>query len=355
MAAKSLLKPSGLTSLRNFLRAESTNLRQSPVLVIASEPAASHPNHISMVAEACQTVNFVLAQEMGLRTVQSTISSAFPTTEDLEQRLELLRRTGASNVVAVGAGAAMDLSKILPYQRDIEHVILIPSTSAAMMAASTSHSLFLDGAEETLVALPAGKQESKFKTTIALLESNFIAPAQSTHVLYASLAFILDACYRKSANPRLSEIVRNTACLLENTEEEFTRDKSLELLFEAGKLASYGLHEEDRSTPIALASSLIPTIFPQVHVLTFFACLLPGICELVDAPEFESAAKLVEQVKRISPESVPQITVTDKKLDGFSIPDMSLSHIRSNQTVCKSFDVQDDILVQILERSIKKG
>lgn len=354
MAAKNLLKPSGLTALRNYLRSESPYLRQSPVLVVASEPAVNDPNRLTVVAESCQAVNFVLAQEMGLRTVQSSISSAFPTTDDLEQRLELLRRTGASSVIAVGSGAAMDLSKVLPFHKDIEHVILVPSTSAAMFAASSSHALFLDRAEETLVPLPGAMQEPNCKITIAPLESNYVAPAESTHVLYASLALILDACYRKSSHPRLSEIVQNATSLLEDTEEKFTHDKGMELLYEAGQLASYGLGQEDRSTPIALASSLIPSIFPHVHVLTFFASLLPGICELLDAPEFGSATKLVEQVKKFSPDSIPQITVTDKSLDGFSIPDMSLSHIRSNQTVWKSFDVPDKILVEILERSMKR-
>eukprot|EP00980_Cylindrotheca_fusiformis_P012558 scaffold3084_cov144-Cylindrotheca_fusiformis.AAC.6 len=354
MATKILLNASGLSSLRSFLRSEISSLRQSPVLIVASEPAATHPNHLSVVAQSCQVVNFVLAQELGLRTVQSNVSSAFPTTADLDQRLELLRRTGASSVVAVGSGAAMDLSKALPFQKDLDHVILVPSTSAATMAASSTHSLFLDSVEETLVPFPRAVQESNCRTTVALLESSYIAPAESTHLLYASLALILDACYRKSSNPRLPEIVQGTLSLLENTGEVLSHEKSMELLSNAGQLASYGLDQEDRSTPIALASSLIPTIFPHVHALTFFASLLPGICELLDTPEFETVSQLVTRVKNIKPETIPQIMVSDKTLDGFSIPDMSLSHIRSNQTVWKSFDVPDQILVGILERSIKR-
>jgi hypothetical protein len=70
--------------------------------------------------------------------------------------------------------------------------------------------------------------------------------------------------------------------------------------------------------------------------------------------EFESAATLVEYIKKISSESIPKITVSEKSLEGFSVPDMSLSHIRSNQTVWKSFDVPDSVLIEILESSMKR-
>ncbi|KAL3945538.1 MAG: hypothetical protein SGBAC_000362 [Bacillariaceae sp.] len=355
MPSKNLLKPSGLNAFRRFLQEEAPTLRQAPILVIASEPADDHLRPLKAVEDACKAVNFVLTQEMGLRTVQSTISAAFPTTSDLEQRLELIRRTGASSVVGVGAGAAIDLSKVLPHEKSIEHLMLVPCTSAAMVAASSSHSLLLDNADETLIPSPSVLGTPQTTTNIISLESSYVASAELSHVLYATLAIVLDAGYRKSSHPILAEVVRNLVQVLENPDRDFDHDTSTELLYQAGKLLSYGLGQEDRSVPIALSSSLIPTIFPHVHALTFFASLLPGICELVieQNHEDDDFAKLVQLVKSISPESIPQLAVlNDAGLDGFSVPDMSLSHIQSNQARWKSFDVPNKVLLQILEQSV---
>lgn len=356
MASKKLLKPSGLNAFRGFLREESSTLRQAPILVVASESADHHLQPIKAVEEACRAVNFVLTQEMGLRTVQSTISSAFPTTSDLEQRLDLIRRTGASSVVAVGAGAAMDLSKVLPYEKEIEHLMLVPSTSAAMLAASSSHSLFIDSVDETLIPSPTALGSNQTNTHIVSLEHSYVASAELSHVLYGTLAIVLDACYRRSTHALLSDAVQDLSEVLQNPDKEFDHETATELLHQAGMLLSYGLDQEDRSIPIALSSSLIPTIFPHVHALTFFASLLPGICHLVAEQEQndETVSELVQLVEAIPSESIPQLAVNDASLDGFSVPDMSLSHIQNNQALWKSFDVPNKSLLQILEQSIQK-
>ncbi|CAJ1942918.1 unnamed protein product [Cylindrotheca closterium] len=356
MASKNLLKPSGLSAFRRFLREETPTLRKSPVLVIASESADHGVKTLKAVEDACRAVNYVLTQEMGLRIVQSSISSAFPTIHDLEQRLELIRRTGASSVVAVGSGAAIDLSKVLPHQKEIEHLMLVPSTSAAMLAASSSHSLFLDSVDEALVPFPSALGTPQTNTNIISLEPSYLASAELSHVLFATLAIVLDACYRKSSHPILLEAVRNLVEVLGNPDKDRDHATAQELLYQSGMLLSYGLGQDDRSIPIALSSSLIPTIFPHIHVLSFFASLLPGICELVDEQDHddEAVVKLVQMVKSISPESIPQLAVNDANLDGFSVPDMSLSHIQSNQALWKSFDVPNKVLLQILERSVQK-
>lgn len=356
MASKKLINPSGLNAFRRFVREEATTLRQAPILVIASESSDHHLHPLKTVEDACRAVNFVLNQEMGLRTVQSTISSAFPTNSDLEQRLDLILRTGASSVVAVGGGAAIDLAKVLPHEKDIENLILVPSTSAAMMAANSSHSLFLDRAEETLIPSPTVLGSPQTSTNIISLEPSYVASAELSHVLYATLAITLDACYRKSSHEILPEIVQSLIEVLENPDREFDHDTATVLLYHSGLLLSYGLGQEDRSIPITLSSSLIPTIFPHVHVLTFFASLLPGICDVVEEQNHndESISKLVQLVKGISSESIPQMKVNDTSLDGFSVPDMSLSHIQSNQAVWKSFDVPNKVLLRILEQSIQK-
>ena len=348
--ARTILHPYGIKSFRNFLNAERHALRQSPVLVISSEPAGSQPN-LSTVAESCKLVHFTLAQQMGLRTVPSTVLSAFPTMHDLEQKSELIRRTGAASVVAVGSGAACDLGKALANEKELDNLILIPSTYAAVLASSASHSLFLDPDEETLVPLPKDNDTvgtSVCSTTIAPLDLKYIAPVDSSHVLFASLAILLDAVYRKSENPLLPELRKKLNGLLDSPDEEMSHDRAMDLLHDSGRLISYGLGQEDRSTPVALASALIPRMFPHVHILTFLAGLVPGLLHCVDATD----EPLVERIRTYPAGMIPQLSVVDDSLKGFSIPDMAISHIQSNQAVWKSLDLPDKALTDILKYSL---
>jgi hypothetical protein len=180
----------------------------------------------------------------------------------------------------VGLGAAMDLAKALHHGEkglSLEHIILDPSTYAVVLASSSSHSLFLDPVEETLVPIPKDDKTTTNNcttTTIVPLDSKYIAPIDnSSHVLYASLALILDACYRKSDNPHLPQLLQTVSDLLDNDDssasngddekKDLSHDKAMELLYESGRLVSYGVGKEDCSTPIALAASLIPQIFPH--------------------------------------------------------------------------------------------
>jgi hypothetical protein len=376
-SAKTLLSPSGLSSFRRFLQDKLPALQQSPILLISSEPAnddAQSSPHQKQVAESTQLVQFTLAQQFGLRTVPSSISSAFPTVLDMEERFELLRRTGASSVVAVGSGAAMDLAKAMPFERDLEHLILVPSTYAAVLASSSSHSLFLDPVEETLVPSPTiattdtstDTDTTKCTTTIVPLDVHLMAPVvedSSSHVLYASMAIILDACYRKSDHPLLPEMLTKVHDLLDASSPgtaALDHDTCVQLLYQSGKLLSYGLGSEDRSIPIALSASLIPRIFPHVHALTLLASLVPGLCHVLMEDSSRSATidaqvnKLVTRIQQHDDYSIPQLTVADESLEGFSVPDMALSHIRSNQTVWNCLDVPDATLTEILQHSMKK-
>jgi hypothetical protein len=372
-SAKTLLSPSGISSFRRFLQDKLPALQQSPILLISSEPAnddAQLSSNKKQVAESTQLVQFTLAQQFGLRTVPSTISSAFPTVQDMEERFELLRRTGASSVVAVGSGAAMDLAKAMPFERDLEHLILVPSTYAAVLASSSSHSLFLDPVEETLVPSPtmatADTSTGTCTTTIVPLDVHLMAPVvedSSSHVLYASLAIVLDACYRKSDHPLLPEMLTKVHDLLDASPPgtaALDHDTCVQLLYQSGGLLSYGLGSEDRSIPIALSASLIPRIFPHVHALTFLASLVPGLCHVLMEDSTRSATidaqvnKLVVRIQQHDDFSIPQLTVADESLEGFSVPDMALSHIRSNQTVWNCLDVPDATLTEILQHSMKK-
>jgi hypothetical protein len=360
MAAKSVLNPAGIKSLRQFLQSELPVLQQAPILLVTSEPGADAVP-LTPVNDASRLVQFTLSQQLGLRTVPASISSAFPSTQDLESRLDMLRRTGASSIVAVGSGAAMDLAKALARDEKaaIEQLILVPSTYGGAVASGTSHSLLLDTVEETLIPNPVGEHQPRCPTIVAPLDSKYTASiGPSSHVLYASLAIVFDAGLRKSGHPLLDGMVQDLyRFCVEDPTQEISHEALLDLCYRSGSLLSYGLGSEDRSSPLALASSLIPPIFPHVHILTFWASLLPGLCHAL-----QSASSAGDPMQELATgvlantdwSNIPTLAVADETMTGFSIPDMALSHIQANATVWKSFDLPNNVLTKILQQSLKK-
>ena len=50
----------------------------------------------------------------------------------------------------------------------------------------------------------------------------------------------------------------------------------------------------------------------------------------------------------------PSLVPRDESLQGFTIPDIALSHIQSNQVAWKPIDVPDDVMLQVLQHSLKE-
>lgn len=378
--SRRLLAP-GVKSLRAHLQSELPNLRQTPVLVISSEVGASASTKIKPVADSCQWVKLTLAQQFSMRTVPTTISSAVPTKDSLEQTLELMQRTGAASVVSVGSGAAMDLGKAV--QATLENdeksekktpLILVPTTFSGVLASGASHSLFLDNEEETLVPFPQSHQaivdtgdenDSSSHATISTLEpEKYMEPMDATkfdQLLYAVAAILLDASLRESSHPSLPTLLQNTTNLIkDNTEMDAT--SLIPMLYQSAGLLSYGLsdgfeEEDNRSITIALASSLIPTLFPETHPTSFLASLTPGLCHLFteQTSDSEPLRELVTALQdRFERKPPPSLVPVDESLQGFSVPDMALSHIQANQAVWKPADVSDEIFVQVLQHCMKQ-
>ena len=399
--SRTLLSP-GIKSLRKYLKSEINDLRRAPILLIASSSTSESVN-LKSVADSCQWMKFTLGQEFRLRTIPTTISSAFPTKESLQETMELMRRTGASTVVSVGSGAAMDLAKAVQAELERKHseddggkhsnssnrMILVPTTYSGILAAGTNHSLLLDNDEETLVPYPRNHQNvdvGSRVTTVGTLDiNNYMEPVDDAKfdvLLYAVSAILLDAGLRMSSHPDLLMLLhktidlitlrnnnsnKNTTTTLSETIPELTN-----LLYQSGGLISYGLgsgalEEDDRSITIALSSSLIPTIFPETHPISFIAGLVPGLCHYHSSASTgdhsnndiqEQLHKLVEILQQQPSEDgmhpPPSLSTKDESLQGFSIPDMALSHIQSNQHACTPLDVPDDVLMNVLQNSLKK-
>ena len=412
--SRNLLTP-GIASLRSYLQSELDVLRRAPILLISSEVGASSSN-LKPVADSCQWVKFTLGQQFSMRTVPTTISSAFSTNESLQQTLELMQRTGASSVVSVGSGAAMDLAKAvqanlssssLDDQKNNNPLILVPTTYSGLLAAGASHSLFLDGDEETLVPLPRSHQQilvtpdvASTSTTVATLDPQKymenLDDAKFDVLLYAVSAILLDAGSRKSRHPSLPILLQATIDLISLRNNSGSDDANssaisaneqllaaipslTNLLYQSAGLLSYGLsdsflEEDNRSITIALGSSLIPTLFPETHPISFIASLVPGLCHYYSEQRQQQPVKsnsdndddnvndklrtLVQQLQEQTSEEgmrpPPSLVTQDESLQGFSIPDMALSHIQSNQAVWKPSDVPDDMLMQVLQHSLKQ-
>ena len=403
MSRKIVLHSSGVPRFRQILQSQLDSLRQAPILLISSEASPSTSSNIFQqqqqqkpVEDACQLAKFTLGQQFGLRTVDTKVSSVFPTLHDVEQRLELMQRTGAASIVAVGGGAALDLAKAILQQQQQENsstttpLLLIPATYGALLASGASHSLLLDSVEEKLVPYPRQSVNTVSKleddnnspdsiddfmttTVVSPLDFNkYMEPMndeKASLMLRAVTAILLNTGIQKSTNPLFPSLLDKTVQLVTssstprenvNLEQEITN-----LLLQSANLLSYGLpggHDQlpYRSIPLALMASLLPTIFPQTNPIAFFASLVPGLLHVVKSsnmaanePQLQSLIDVLEHQQQHQ-HLLPQVLVHDE-YKGFSIPDMALSCIESNQQVWNCLDADTEILMTVLQHSISNS
>jgi glycerol dehydrogenase-like iron-containing ADH family enzyme len=134
--------------------------------------------------------------KMGFRTVQSNISLAFPTTSQVQTQIDLFTCTGAKTILAVGSGAAMDLTKAV-LQKGYGRGILVPSTYGAIIASTSSHAMLLDTTEEALV-VPDNSLESD--NTTVIIENDELAETHGNDAAWACMAIGMDSLYRTPDN-----------------------------------------------------------------------------------------------------------------------------------------------------------
>mmetsp|Transcript_9758 Transcript_9758/g.21892 ORF Transcript_9758/g.21892 Transcript_9758/m.21892 type:complete len:473 (-) Transcript_9758:735-2153(-) len=184
MAARTVL--SGPSSLRTHLKSRVSSLRRSPCLIVASDLPSEEQSAAAAAARAPPPANirsfrhvlsddvnragFTASMELGLRTVNCTVTGAYPTWDDVGGGIDMARRVGATTVLGVGAGAAVDCAKAVASalreqgsngggsssngggsSDDSVELILAPSTLGGTMAAMSSSPLLLSTAEEALL------------------------------------------------------------------------------------------------------------------------------------------------------------------------------------------------------------
>lgn len=234
-------------TIQSFLQKEQSVLRQSPILVISSGTKKSGTTFT-------QQVEFYGQQAMGLSMIPTvTIDSAYPIQQEhVPQILQLQQRTGASTLMGVGSGVAIDLAKSV--SENFEQCYLIPATDAALFAASSHCSMLWDNQEETIVT----KQVDTTNTTIVTLEEEEIVPHADTK---AACHSILIDSESPSSNEVLDSLLTKDA-----THWDWIQATAPHLL--DGTTGS-----NRRSIPLTLSCSLIPPMFSSTHVLTFWAAL----------------------------------------------------------------------------------
>eukprot|EP00546_Thalassionema_frauenfeldii_P012255 CAMPEP_0178920472 /NCGR_PEP_ID=MMETSP0786-20121207/15025_1 /TAXON_ID=186022 /ORGANISM="Thalassionema frauenfeldii, Strain CCMP 1798" /LENGTH=315 /DNA_ID=CAMNT_0020594545 /DNA_START=78 /DNA_END=1025 /DNA_ORIENTATION=- len=264
-------------TIQSFLQQEQSTLCQSPILVISSGTKKSGTTFT-------QQVEFYGQQAMGLSMIPTiTIDSAYPIQQQhVPQILQLQQRTGATTLMGVGSGVAIDLAKSV--SQNFEQCYLVPATDAALFAASSHCSMLLDNQEETIVTKPVNITKDITNTTIVTLEEEEIVPHADTKAACQSI--LLD-----SESPSSNEVLDS---LLSKDATHWDWIQATAPHLQDGTTGS-----NRRSIPLALSCSLIPPMFSSAHVLTFWAALSPAAPSFLAslALEAHTVEKLMQYVR----------------------------------------------------------
>jgi len=177
------------SAVQHYLAQNIAKLRPSTTLIISSAPPSSTPttsrttsikidaptktdhplqNFHSQISSHTQSIQFFTSMQHNLKTMQygsTSFHSSYPTKSDVDQSLDIIRRTGVDHIIGVGNGAAIDLAKICHSYMTVEgkecdgvddknnhqQLILVPSTLGGVLASTSKHGLVLDVEEEALI------------------------------------------------------------------------------------------------------------------------------------------------------------------------------------------------------------
>mmetsp|Transcript_60911 Transcript_60911/g.180349 ORF Transcript_60911/g.180349 Transcript_60911/m.180349 type:complete len:340 (-) Transcript_60911:25-1044(-) len=338
--------------------------------------------------------------EMGLRTVQGSVTSAYPTWHDVEVCVELARRSGAKAVLGVGAGSAIDLAKtvssILNHHGKVD-LVLAPATLGASMASMNAHSLLLSQEEEALLPpeFASSRSRNGFSSAdatvvldggaMAVPNLNTSSPRKSVATVVdaacASLAICLDAAHGLPADDEhisnlivitmensLAALSYNGKCH-DKKEAEMANGHAISAAVHAGQLLSSasGSSGTRRSIPLALASSLLPRYFPHGHILTFFASMMPALCKTLSSDTAAKGALQAVSALVTGGNNIEELidwadrTCSEAKIPCMAslaegTPDVSsmMGKLDANGALLNCEDARSDLVEEILHRSLSR-
>jgi len=369
-----------------------SRLSSAPILLLESSTREYGPDthNNKKVEQVCQHVNFLFSRQLGLRVAVSRTStySAFPTNTDVRQVIDMAKRIGASTLVAMGSGTAMDLAKativetsassIVGSQRKsrpqnmFEQVILIPATCGAIIAAASPIALLFDTAEDAIVPSRAiSRANTDIPTTIAVFDGRTADYIQGRdEAILACISLILDHLLQMGY-PNLTEGPQTTEAdglsTLETLLTILTTDESdrasfddedlcSSLLLSSDRFMSFGTESEglprERSAPLALAASLLPRAFPETDMISLMASLTPSLLRILTEKAREVPKSPDDSVKH-KIESLLQLH--DSRLQNLSPRIMTTEsvdvlhrHMRANQSLWNCWDSSDEYLMSLL-------
>ena len=320
-----------------MLQSEKVRFAASPILLIESSGSKA-------VEDACKHVQFILSQQLGLRTVisNSLKESAFPTLELVEQQQELASRVGAGTVCAVGSEAAIHLGKAI-VQDDMDELILFPTSYAAVMASTLQRSLLIDTKEETLVPSKTGvlnQERQHADVTLALPDQPKLNAGEdhaTTEAAFAVLGFCL---VRELQNLSYNnEILADLEQFVSHVEEDRQEDAAKALqaaVLLIGEDISWGFGRERRDIPLALAASLLPKIFPSSNSMSMMAALVSNLTQDEKTQLEHLKARLVKALGE------PLTLVSNQSVDTL------MGVVRENQASWNCLDPRKEFLTKCL-------
>lgn len=342
------------SAFQRYLAANVARLRPSTTLIITSarpfiatssssdspqktdQPLGQFFSAVDANIRQCQ---FFASMQFNLKTVPfgSTLSSAYPTHETLNSALDLMKRMGATNVIGVGNGAALDLAKAcyfsgLKDSNEDSELILAPGTLGATMASVSRESIFLNTDEEALFPYHFSSDKGAAGTNIfpsstdgcsnvtVLVDpkalaipnwTNYTKPLDTSKHNRANIATIADAAlaalaisidtahalqeisdervlkhYEALVHRCTNRALSSLQCIIgEESQPDAiakSKDDAIHAVLHAGELITFGINSTNsctirRNVPLALSSALLPRFFPHGNWITFTASLLPGL------------------------------------------------------------------------------
>jgi hypothetical protein len=140
-------------------------------------------------------------------------------------------------------------------------------------------------------------------------------------------------------------MIRNSLACLEFSDatEESHHELVQETLTTAGGLISYGLENDVRSVPMALAASLTPTLFTEHDIVAFMASLLPALVEQVDLASILGIADSSNLEKQLA--AAPRIITTETL-------ETLLTTVQDNHLLWNCIDDRNDGLTKALKEHL---
>jgi hypothetical protein len=368
------------SALQSHLSSITSKLRPSTTLIISSAPAPpkednAGPRKTDQELQLFHTgienqigqCQFATSMQFNLKTISygnKTLSGAYPTKNNIDAALELMRRTGATNVIGVGTGPVMDLAKACYYKNreefdslghDQAQLILNPGTLGATLAAASKECLMLCPEEEAL--LPYYSTHTAIDATTIVLDDKVISVpswcvsdnvtqlrsqrgnnATITDSALASIVIAIDAAHalgdvlsdEKEVEQRyrilLEECVASALDCIKimdgvsmNDPAELKvaiqtgKEHAITSMLNAGQLLSFGnvASLPRRNVSLAMTSALLPTYFPFGNWLSFTASLLPGLCRAIEESDEADDNELLRGI-------AAKITASDESYDSLS-------------------------------------